>query len=144
VEEDAMKATGFVFLLGYILMVGGASFFQKVALKDLSPYQINFFMFVGMLLTAAPALLIVQKSLSIPMQGVPLGLLIGLLMALGSLSYVLAVERLPVSVAAPIASSYLVVAVVLSVLFLHEPMSGAKIIGLALTIVGAAVLSVVS
>jgi drug/metabolite transporter (DMT)-like permease len=144
VEEDAMKVTGFLFLLGYILMVGGASFLQKLAMKDLSPYQLNFFMFIGMLLTAAPALFLAQRSLSIPTQSLPLGLTIGLLMAIGSLSYVLAISRLPVGVAASVASSYLVVVVALSVVFLHEPLSLPKIAGILLTVVGVAILSVVA
>jgi drug/metabolite transporter (DMT)-like permease len=144
VEEDAMKATGFLFLLGYILLIGVASFLQKFAMKELSPYQLNFFMFIGMFLTAIPALLIAQKSVAVPMQSAPLGLLIGLLMALGSLSYVLAIARLPVGLAASIASSYLIVVVVLSLMFLHEPMSLAKGVGLALTIVGVTILSAVA
>src|SRR5438270_13693312 len=139
-----MKATGFLFLLCYILMVGGASFLQKVAMKDLSPYQLNFFMFIGMLLTATPALWLAQKSLSIPTQGLPLGLVIGLLMAMGSLSYVLAIARLPVGVAAAISSSYLVVVVGLSVVFLHEPLSLPKIAGILLTLIGVSILSVVA
>src|SRR5436190_20957853 len=101
-----MKTVGFVFLLGYILMVGVASFLQKFAMKDLSPYQLNFFMFVGMLLTAPAALFLAQKDFSLPGQAIPMGLGIGLLMAVGSLSYVLAIQQLPVGVAASVAASY--------------------------------------
>ena len=44
--EDVMSMkptlTGFAFLLGYIVMVGVASFLQKFGMKQLNPYQINF------------------------------------------------------------------------------------------------------
>ena len=139
-----MKTTGFLFLLGYIVMVGMASFLQKFAMKDLTPYQLNFFMFIGMLLTAIPALWFAQKTLTVPTQSAPMGLLIGILMALGSLSYVLAIARLPVGLAASMASSYLVVVVVLSFAFLQEPMSLVKAVGLGLTIAGVAILSTVA
>jgi len=125
-------------------MVGGASFLQKFALRELSAYQVNFFMFLGMLLTAPAALFLAQRNLSLPTQSLPIGLTIGLLMGIGSLSYVLAIERLPVGLAASIASSYLVVVVALSFIFLGEPMSLAKAAGLALTVAGVAILSVVA
>jgi drug/metabolite transporter (DMT)-like permease len=141
-ESDAMKPTGFLFLVGYIFMVGVASFLQKFAMKELSPYQLNFFMFVGMLLTAIPALFLAQRSLAVPAPSIPLGLTIGLLMALGSLSYVLAISRLPVGVAATLASSYLLVVVALSFVFLQEPMTPIKLAGILLTVSGVAILSV--
>jgi hypothetical protein len=37
-------------------MVGVASFLQKFGMKQLNPYQINFLMAVGILVTAVPAL----------------------------------------------------------------------------------------
>jgi len=125
-------------------MVGVASFLQKFALKDLSPYQLNFFMFVGMLLTAPAALFLAERSLVVPTPTIPLGLGIGLLMALGSLSYVLAISRLPVGLAATIAASYLLVVVLLSWLFLDEPMSAIKIAGIVITVIGVAILSAVA
>jgi len=33
-----MRISGFVFLLGYIVMVGVASFLQKFAMRELSAY----------------------------------------------------------------------------------------------------------
>ncbi len=37
-----LSLSGFGFLLGYIVMVGVASFLEKFSMKQLSPYQINF------------------------------------------------------------------------------------------------------
>jgi drug/metabolite transporter (DMT)-like permease len=133
--------TGFAFLAGYIVMVGVASFLQKFSMKQLNPYQINFLMALGMLVTAVPALWIKQGSLSVPAKSLPLGVPIGLLMALGSISYVLALSELPVGTAAAISTSYIVLVVLLSRVFLSESLSWMKIGGILLTIVGVALLS---
>src|SRR3954451_18761212 len=76
---------GFTFLAGYVVLVGVASFLQKFGMKQLNPYQINFLMALGMLVTAVPALLIKQGNLTVPTKALPLGAPIGLLMALRSI-----------------------------------------------------------
>lgn len=58
-----MSLSGFAYLLGFIVLVGVASFLQKFNMKDLNPYQINFLMAIGMLVTAAPALWFKQGDL---------------------------------------------------------------------------------
>lgn len=133
--------TGLAFLLGYIVMVGVASFLQKFSMKQLNPYQVNFLMAIGMLVTALPALWLKQGSLKVPIKALPLGAPIGLLMALGSISYVLALSELPVGTAAGISTSYVVLVVLLSWVFLNEPVSWLKLIGIVLTITGVALLS---
>ena len=133
--------TGFAFLAGYIVLVGVASFLQKFSMRQLNPYQINFLMALGMLVTAVPALWIKQGSLSVPTKSLPLGAPIGLLMALGSISYVLALSKLEVGTAAAISTSYVVLVVLLSRVFLSESLSWLKIIGIFLTLVGVALLS---
>jgi drug/metabolite transporter (DMT)-like permease len=133
--------TGFAFLSGYIVMVGVASFLQKFGMKQLNPYQINFLMAVGMLVTAVPALWVTQGDLSVPTKALPLGAPIGLLMALGSISYVLALSKLPVGTAAAISTSYVLLVVLLSRVFLGEHLSWLKIAGILLTTGGVALLS---
>ncbi|HTE85543.1 MAG TPA: DMT family transporter [Dehalococcoidia bacterium] len=135
---------GFVYLGGYILLVGVASFLQKFAMGRLTPYQINFLMTLGMAVTAIPALLLVQKNLTVPRDALPLGIAIGLMMAVGSISYVLSLSKLPVATAASISSGYLVVVVVLSWIFLREPFGPLKLTGVVLTLAGVAILSVVA
>ena len=122
-------------------MVGVASFLQKFSMKQLNPYQVNFLMAVGMAVTAIPALLIKQGSLTVPMKSLPLGAPIGLLMALGSISYVLALSKLPVGTAAAISTSYVLLVVLLSRVFLDENLSWLKIAGILLTVAGVALLS---
>lgn len=133
--------TGYAFLLGYIVLVGVASFLQKFGMKQLNPYQINFLMTLGMLVTAVPALWLTQGSLKVPAKALPLGAPIGLLMALGSISYVLALSKLPVGTAAAVSTSYVLLVVLLSRVFLGESLSWTKIAGIVLTVAGVALLS---
>src|SRR2546421_11530531 len=76
-----LPLSGFAFLLGYIVLVGTASFLEKFSMKQLNPYQVNFLMAIGMAVTAVPALWVKQGSLTVPTKGFPLGAPIGLLMA---------------------------------------------------------------
>jgi drug/metabolite transporter (DMT)-like permease len=134
---------GALYLAGYIVSIGVATFLLKYVSDDLSPYQINFLMAVGMIVIGVPALLVAERTLALPRAGLPLGGLVGLLMAAGSILYVLAIAELPVGLASAIATSYVVLVVVLSRIVLHESLSAAKVLGLALTIGGVALLSYV-
>ena len=130
--------TGFGFLLGYIVLVGTASFLEKFSMKQLNPYQVNFLMAIGMAVTAIPALWIKQGSLTVPPKALPLGAPIGLLMALGSICFVLSLAKLPVGMATAISTSYVVLVFLLSWLFLSESVSWIKIAGALLTLGGVA------
>lgn len=131
---------GYIFIIGYIVIVGIATFLMKVGLKSLSPYQLNFLMGIGMLITGIPALLIAEKSLKIPSKELPTGLIIGIMMATGSILYVLALDKLPASVAAVLATIYVLVVVVLSFIFLKEGFDLIKVLGILFTFAGAALL----
>ncbi len=133
--------SGFGFLLGYIVMVGVASFLEKFSMKQLNPYQVNFLMAIGMAVTAVPVLWIKQRNLKVPSNALPLGAPIGLLMALGSIFFVLALSKLPVGMATGISVSYVLLVLFLSWLFLNESMSWMKILGTLLTITGVALIS---
>ena len=133
--------SGFTFLLGYVVLVGVASFLQKFSMKQLNPYQINFLMAIGMLITAVPAWWLKHGNLSVPRESLPLGAPIGLMMALGSISYVLALSKLPVGTATAISTSYIVLVVLLSRIFLDESLSWMKIAGISFTIIGVGLLS---
>lgn len=133
--------SGFGFLAAYVVLVGVASFLEKFSMKQLNPYQVNFLMAIGMAVTAVPALWIKQRSLSVPTKALPLGAPIGFLMALGSICFVLALAKLPVGMATAISTSYVLLVIVLSWIFLSESMSWMKIVGTLLTISGVALLS---
>ena len=136
-----VSLSGFGFLAGYIVMVGVASFLEKFSMKQLNPYQVNFLMAIGMAVTAIPALWIKQGSLTVPTKALPLGAPIGLLMALGSICFVLSLSKLPVGMATGISTRYVLLVLFLSWLFLSESMSWMKIAGTLLTISGVALLS---
>ena len=133
---------GLLYLAGYILLVGIATFLQKFSMKTLSPYQLHFLISIGMLFTAVPALLFAQKGISVPLKGVPLGGLIGVFFALGSLMYVLAISKMPVGIASVISLTYILVVILLSWIFLGEKMDILKIIGMILTVSGVVLLSI--
>src|SRR6184192_838128 len=133
--------SGFGFLAGYVVMVGVASFIEKYSMKQLNAYQVNFLMAIGMAVTAVPALWIKERSLAVPTKALPLGAPIGLLMAIGSICFVLSLAKLPVGMATAISTSYVVLVVLLSRLFLHESFGWMKTAGITLTIAGVALLS---
>jgi len=62
-------------------------------------------------------------------------------MALGSICFVLSLSKLPVGMATGISTSYVLLVLFLSWLFLSESMSWMKIAGTLLTISGVALLS---
>ena len=127
---------GYIFIAGYVLLVGIATFLMKVSLKNLSPYQLNFLMGLGMLITGIPALLIAHRTFKMPAKDIPVGFLIGIMMALGSILFVLAIDKLPVSTATVLAATYVVVAIILSGLVLKESFDAIKVVGLILTFSG--------
>lgn len=132
---------GYLFVLGYVLIIGLATFLMKVSLKSLSPYQLNFLMAIGMFITGVPALLIAHRTFKMPSKELPLGLLIGVMMATGSILYVLAFNKLNASVAAVLATTYVLLVILLSWIFLKESMDMVKILGLGLTFLGIAILT---
>ncbi len=130
-----------IYLAGYIIFVGVASFLMKFAMKSLNAYQINLLMAIGMLVITVPAMWLAQKNLKIPTEGLPIGILAGFLMAAGSLLFVFSLTKLPVGLASAISTAYIIVVVLLSWIFLKEPLDFIKIIGILLTVAGVAILS---
>ncbi len=122
-------------------MVGLATFLMKVSLKNLSPYQLNFLMGIGMLVTGIPALLIADKTFKMPAKEIPIGFVIGTMMAIGSILYVLALNKLSASVASVLAATYVGVVIILSWIVLKESFDAIKILGITLTFIGALLLT---
>lgn len=136
-----MVCMGYIFVLGYVILVGVATFLMKVSLKTLSPYQLNFLMGIGMLITGIPALLLAQRSFKLPVKELPIGIAIGIMMAVGSILYVLALDKLPASVASVLAATYVSVVIVLSWLILKESFDLLKVAGIILTFIGVLMLT---
>jgi drug/metabolite transporter (DMT)-like permease len=132
---------GALLLVGYVIALGSATYLLKVSLEDLSAYQVNLLMGVAMLVVSVPAVLLADGSLRIPARHLPLGALVGILMAGGSILYALALTRLPAGPTAAIATSYVVVVFVLSAIFLDERVDPLTVVGLVMTLGGVAILS---
>jgi drug/metabolite transporter (DMT)-like permease len=135
---------GYLFILGYVVIVGSATFLMKVGLKTINPYQLNFLMGLGMLITGVPALLIADRSFKLPIKELPLGLSIGVMMAVGSLLYVLAFNKLAAGIASVLAISYVLVVIILSFVFLKESITLPKVFGILLTLLGVGLLTLSS
>jgi drug/metabolite transporter (DMT)-like permease len=135
------REMGAIFLAAYVASVGAATYLMKVALRDISAYQINVLMAVAMLVLSVPAVLIADGTLRLSRHQLGIGSVVAVLMAIGSIAYALALQRLPAGPTAAIATSYVVVVVVLSAIFLHEPLDAVTVLGLVLTLSGIAILS---
>lgn len=128
------------FVLGYVVLLGVATFLQKPVMKYLDAVQVNFLMGIGILIVSLPILLYRHQALP-GLSHIGKGLGIGVLLGLGSLLYFLGLRHLPVTVAATIGTGYVVVTAVLAVIFLHEPVTLIKVAGVLLTIAGVAMLA---
>lgn len=128
-------------LVGYIVAIGVATYLMKVALEDLTAFQINLLMGIAMVAISLPAVLIEQRSLRLPAGHLGVGSLVAVLMAAGSVLYALALARLPAGPAAAIATAYVVIVVVLSAVFLDERVDLVTVAGVGLTLGGVALLS---
>ncbi len=132
---------GGVYLVGYIASIGVATYLMKVTLGRLDAFQVNLLMGIAMVAVSLPAVLVVDRRVAIPRGQLGIGSAVAILMAVGSILYALALQRLPAGPAAAIATAYVVVVVVLSASFLHEPIDALTVVGLVLTLSGVAVLS---
>ncbi len=132
---------GYLFVLAYVLLVGVSTILMKSTLKTIDPFQLNFLMGIGMLVSGSLALLIANKSFNIPIGELPMGILIGLMMALGSIFFTLAINEMPAGLASVLAATYVAVVIILSWIFLKESMDQIKIAGLAVTFIGVLMLS---
>jgi drug/metabolite transporter (DMT)-like permease len=132
---------GYAYVIGYILLVGLGTFLMKVGLKSLSPYQMHFLISIGMFVIGLPALWLAHRTFRLPTKDVPIGLVIGICFAAGSLLFTLAVSKMSASVASVLAACYVAVVVILSLVFLKEKFDAIKSLGLALTFAGALLLT---
>ncbi len=132
---------GLVYLMLYVLVVGTGTFLMKFVMSDLTPYQLNFLIAIGMVIITVPALLIAQGNFSVPVKTIPLGIVIGLLFTIGTILFIFSLTKLAVGPATAISTGYVVVAVILSIIFLKERPDPITVLGMVLAIAGIAILS---
>jgi len=134
------QARGFVIMGIYIVLIGVGAFLEKPALKGLTATQLNALMGIAMTAVAGTALAV--KGPRLPMTKRTLAVLgVGIMIGAASVFYLLGLRGLPVSVASAASNASVVVTVVLSAIFLHQPIGRARGAGLALTLLGATLLA---
>jgi drug/metabolite transporter (DMT)-like permease len=130
-----VQARGFAIMGIYIVMIGVSAFLEKPALKGLAATQLNVLMGIAMTTVAGIALAV--RGPRLPMTKRTLGGLgVGVMIGAASVFYFLGLRGLPVSVASAASNASVVVTVVLSAVFLHQPLGRARGAALTLTLLG--------
>jgi drug/metabolite transporter (DMT)-like permease len=140
VAKKAPPARAFLVMGGYIILIGIGAFLEKPALRGLDATQLNGLMATTMTAVAVVAFLVEGRRMpvSLPSLG---GLGVGAMVGAASVSYFLGLRSLPVSVAAAASNSYIVIAVLLSTLVLHQPMTKTRGGAIILTLAGVTLLA---
>jgi transporter family protein len=125
----------FVVMAAYVAIIGVGAFLEKPALHGLDATQLNGLMAIAM--TAVAVFALAAKGPALPMNTRTLAAAgIGAMIGIASVFYFLGLQRLPVSVAAATSNASIVVTVLLSSIFLRQPLTRARSSAIALTLVG--------
>ncbi len=135
-----LQSRGFAIMGIYVVMIGVGAFLEKPALKGLAATQLNALMGIAMMAVAGIALAV--RGPRLPMTKRTLGGLgVGVMIGTASVFYFLGLRGLPVSVASAASNASVIVTVVLSAIFLHQPLGRARGAAIALTLLGATLLA---
>jgi drug/metabolite transporter (DMT)-like permease len=138
--NKVFQLRAFVIMAAYIAIIGVAAFLEKPALRGLDATQLNGLMAIAMAAVAGIALAVERTRL--PMTKRTLGGIgVGAMIGIASVFYFFGLQRLPVSVAAASSNASIVVTVVLSTVFLREPLTRVRIGAMAVTLLGATLLA---
>jgi drug/metabolite transporter (DMT)-like permease len=140
-RRGARRSLAAVWPLGpYIVLVGVGVFLEKPALASLTALQLNALTALGMAVVALVA--VVARDRHLPTGSAAIGASgIGLLLGLGAVGYYLGLDRLPVSVAATLSNTSVLVTVALAVVFRHQVITPRQVVGAATTLVGVSLLT---
>ena len=138
--KKAPPLRAYLLMGGYVVIVGIGAFLEKPALRGLDATQLNGLMAVSMTAVALVAFAIEGPRMPMSLQS--LGALgVGAMVGVASVSYFLGLRSLPVSVAAAASNSYIVIAVLLSAIVLHQPMTKTRAGAIILTLGGVTLLA---
>jgi drug/metabolite transporter (DMT)-like permease len=140
VAKKAPPARAFLAMGGYVVIIGIGAFLEKPALRGLDATQLNGLMAIAMTAVALVAFAVEGPRMPMSLQSLG-GLGVGAMVGVASVSYFLGLRSLPVSVAAAASNSYIVIAVLLSSVVLHQPMTKARGGAIILTLVGVTLLA---
>jgi drug/metabolite transporter (DMT)-like permease len=140
-RRSARRSLAAVWPLGpYIVLVGVGVFLEKPALRSLTALQLNALTALGMAVVALAA--VVARDRRLPTGSAARGASgVGLLLGLGAVGYYLGLERLPVSVAATLSNTSVLVTVALAVVFRHQVITLRQVVGAVTTLVGVSLLT---
>ena len=139
---------GLAWLGANVVLVGVGAFLEKPALQQLAPLQLNALAAFGMMSVGLIAVAVVRMD----RRGRRVGMLasrrmrlpavgIGLMIGAASVFYYLALVHLPVSIAAALANTYVLVTVVLAVPVFHQRVTWHKAGGVLAMLVGVVLLT---
>jgi drug/metabolite transporter (DMT)-like permease len=124
----------------YVLLVGVGVFLEKPALSGVTALQLNTLTALGMAIVAVAAVMVRDRRLPTGFAALGTGG-VGLLFGLSALGYYLGLEYLPVSVAATLSNTSVLVTVVLTVTFRHRAITRRQIGGAMATLAGVSLLT---
>ncbi|HIE51333.1 MAG TPA: hypothetical protein EYP85_06205 [Armatimonadetes bacterium] len=134
-----MNPSAWVFSLLTIVSWGAAAVFDKLTLGYLSPavaLTLRALFWTALVLIYGLGSGLLAALGSAPGRGVGYLFLSAILGLLGMAGYYSALNRAEASRIVPLTSAYPLVALLLAVLFLHEPMTGRKALGALLIVTG--------
>lgn len=118
-----------------LIIFGFWGFFPKMAVRYISPQSATIYQVGGALLVG---LAVLAQNGCRP-ETHPLGILFAVLTGvtgiIGTLCYLAAAKRGPISVIVSLTALYPIVTIVLAALLLHEPITGRQILGLAFALI---------
>lgn len=127
---------GFFSGLGAMVSWGIGDFFAAVASKERGAFRTLFIVqLVGLVITAI-AVLIFDRNLLIPFPILGLSFLLSVFMFMALLCFYKSLEIGPVSVTSPVASSYSLITVFISVLFLGERLTSLQWLAVFIVVLG--------
>ncbi len=122
-----------------IIFWGIWGFFSKMTVNKLDWQTV--FLFFGLSTLMVSSINSVSAYSNLLNKSAWIGLIAGLTGALGFRFFYQALEKGPASVIIPVSAMYILVAVVLAVIFLHEPLNLRKILGILAAIAAILLLS---
>jgi drug/metabolite transporter (DMT)-like permease len=135
-----LQARGFAIMGLYVVLIGVGAFLEKPALKGLAATQLNALM--GIAMTAVAGTALAARGPRLPMTKRTLGGWgVGVMIGTASVFYFLGLRGLPVAVASATSNASVIVTVVLSAIFLHQPLGRTRGAAIALTLLGATLLA---
>jgi len=139
-DKNALSARAVGMMGAYIIIVGVGAFLEKPALKSLDATELNGLMAVSMTAVAGTALALDGPTLPMTKRTLA-GVAVGAMIGVASVFYFLGLHGLPVSAAAALSNASVLITVMLSTVFLHRPLTRARVGGMVLTLLGVMLLA---